>query len=60
MFFITNKKEVDMTINIPTNKVKTLTKKTLSKTFKFTVKSVAVVAKTGKHFVREVRQEMNK
>ena len=60
MFFITNKKEVDVTINIPTNKVKTLTKKTLSKTFKFTVKSVAVVAKTGKHFVREVRQEMNK
>ena len=49
-----------MTINIPTKKVKTLTKNTLSKTFKFTVKSVAVVAKTGKHFVREVRHEMNK
>ena len=49
-----------MTINIPTHKVKSLTKNTLSKTFKFTVKSIAVVAKTGKHFVREVLHEINK
>jgi hypothetical protein len=46
-----------MTINIPTSKAKSLTKKLTHKTFKLGVKTTAILYKTGKTFVKEVVKE---
>ena len=46
-----------MTINIPTAKAKSLTKKLGRKTFRLGVKTTAVLYRTGKTFVKEVVKE---